>query len=176
MLRWSVPVRWASTRVWRPQNVYFDHELPHIHASEMPADEWSRVPPGPTELLLAQHLIRRLHMHHRPDRDTPPNTGLANISVLERINRKFYAKGKHRQPCIDVFSCNKNKMLNQIRDAATIDNDNFPYIFEKNVSIPLKSSSGLVRANVYRPQDSSTTPVPVLVTYGPYGKDIYYGE
>ena len=67
-------------------------------------------------------------------------------------------------------------MPNDIRDIATADNDSFPYVFEKNVSIPLKSSSGVVRANVYRPKDSSKTPVPVLVTYGPYGKDIYYGE
>ena len=67
-------------------------------------------------------------------------------------------------------------MPNEIRDIATIDSDNFPYIFEKNVSIPLKSSTGVVRANIYRPKDSTTTPVPVLVTYGPYGKDIYYGD
>ena len=67
-------------------------------------------------------------------------------------------------------------MPNQIRDIATVDSDSFPYIFEKNVTIPLKSSSGVVRANVYRPKGSSGTPVPVLVTYGPYGKDIYYGE
>lgn len=67
------------------------------------------------------------------------------------------------------------RMPNRIRDIATIDDKNFPYIFEKNVSIPLKST-GVIRANVYRPKDSLQTPVPVLVTYGPYGKDIYYGE
>ncbi|EXJ86110.1 hypothetical protein A1O1_06479 [Capronia coronata CBS 617.96] len=67
-------------------------------------------------------------------------------------------------------------MPNQIRDIATVDHDSFPYVFEKNVTIPLKSSSGVVRANVYRPKDSSSSPVPVLVTYGPYGKDIYYGD
>lgn len=68
-------------------------------------------------------------------------------------------------------------MPNQIRDISTADHDNFAYIFEKNVSIPLKSGgTGVVRANVYRPKDSSKNPVPVLVTYGPYGKDIYYGE
>lgn len=48
-------------------------------------------------------------------------------------------------------------------------------IFEKNVSIPLKNSSLPVRANVYRPL-SKDGRFPVLVTYGPYGKDIYYGE
>ena len=67
-------------------------------------------------------------------------------------------------------------MPNEIRDLKETDSDSFPYIFEKNVSIPLKSSTGLVRANVYRPKDSSEKKVPVLVTYGPYGKDIYYGE
>jgi len=67
-------------------------------------------------------------------------------------------------------------MPNQIRDLCTVDDSSFPYIFEKNVTIPLKGSSGIVRANVYRPKDSSQKPVPVLVTYGPYGKDIYYGD
>lgn len=96
-------------------------------------------------------------------------------------------------------------MPNPIQDIATVDNDSFPYILEKNVSIPLKRSSGVVRTNVYRPKSSTTEPVPVLVTYVPvsipfiktpvfrfislpgslptqlsddsqYGKDIYYGE
>ena len=67
-------------------------------------------------------------------------------------------------------------MPNEIRDISSEDADSFPYIFEKNVTIHLKSSSGLVRANVYRPKDSSSKPAPVLMTYGPYGKDIYYGE
>jgi predicted acyl esterase len=67
-------------------------------------------------------------------------------------------------------------MPNQIKDISSSDTTNFPYTFEKNVTIPLKNSTGLVRANVYRPKDSDTKPVPVLITYGPYGKDIYYGE
>lgn len=70
-------------------------------------------------------------------------------------------------------------MPNQIRDLQITDRNNFPYIFEHNVSIPLKSSTGIVRCNVYRPkgvegQDSEK--VPALVTYGPYGKDIPYQE
>ncbi|KAI1822900.1 X-Pro dipeptidyl-peptidase C-terminal non-catalytic domain-containing protein [Xylaria intraflava] len=48
----------------------------------------------------------------------------------------------------------------------------------KNVSIPLKNSQLPIRANVYLPLSfaSSSPPVraPVLVTYGPYGKDIPY--
>lgn len=67
-------------------------------------------------------------------------------------------------------------MPNQIRDISSIDTEGFPYIFEKSVTIPLKTSSGIVRANVYRPKNSTQNPVPVLMTYGPYGKDIYYGE
>lgn len=45
-------------------------------------------------------------------------------------------------------------------------------IFEKNVSIPLKGSDLPVRANIYRPLKPGK--YPVLVTYGPYGKDIPY--
>lgn len=47
--------------------------------------------------------------------------------------------------------------------------------FEKNVSIPVKGSELPLRANVYRPLDTNKQ-YPVLVTYGPYGKDIHYGE
>lgn len=45
-------------------------------------------------------------------------------------------------------------------------------IFEKNVSVPLKNSDLPVRCNVYRPIKEGK--YPVLVTYGPYGKDIPY--
>ncbi|KAJ5080887.1 hypothetical protein N7456_013597 [Penicillium angulare] len=65
-------------------------------------------------------------------------------------------------------------MPNTIRDIATLDEESFPYIFEQNVSINLKDESGIVRANVYRPK--GTEKVPVLVTYGPYGKDIPYKD
>ncbi|KAF4625091.1 hypothetical protein G7Y89_g13077 [Cudoniella acicularis] len=47
-------------------------------------------------------------------------------------------------------------------------------IFEKNVSIPLRNSDLPVRCNVYRPLESNEKKFPVLVTYGPYGKDIPY--
>jgi predicted acyl esterase len=63
-------------------------------------------------------------------------------------------------------------MPNQIRDIRTIDDNSFPYIFEQNVSVPLKARSGLIRANVYRPKGQQKAPV--IVTYGPYGKDIPY--
>ncbi|KAL4790684.1 Alpha/Beta hydrolase protein [Aspergillus venezuelensis] len=66
-------------------------------------------------------------------------------------------------------------MPNPIReDITTIDDTSYPYIFEQNVTITLKDNSGLVRCNVYRPK--SNNPSPVLVTYGPYGKDIPYAD
>lgn len=46
-------------------------------------------------------------------------------------------------------------------------------LFEKNVSIPRKGTFP-IRCNVYRPLDSENEKFPVLVTYGPYGKDIPY--
>lgn len=65
-------------------------------------------------------------------------------------------------------------MPNQIRDLHTVDDKSYPYVFEQNATVGLKSSDGLVRVNVYRPK--TTERVPVLVTYGPYGKDIPYAE
>ncbi|KAK3956091.1 X-Pro dipeptidyl-peptidase [Pseudoneurospora amorphoporcata] len=58
-------------------------------------------------------------------------------------------------------------------------------LFLKNVSIPLKSSPFPIRANVYLPKEKEPQPddqqstkkrYPVLVTYGPYGKDIPYSS
>ena len=57
-------------------------------------------------------------------------------------------------------------------DIHTIDKDTFSYVFEQNATVPLKSSEGLVRCNVYRPKTEEK--VPVLITYGPYGKDWHY--
>ena len=66
-------------------------------------------------------------------------------------------------------------MPNSIRDdLLVVDETSFAYIFEQNVTIVLKSFEGLVRCNIYRPKTSKK--VPVLVTYGPYGKDIHYKE
>jgi hypothetical protein len=67
-------------------------------------------------------------------------------------------------------------MPNEIKDLHTVDETSFPYIFEQNATVKVKSGDGLVRCNVYRPKGSSSVPVPVLVTYGPYGKDIHYQE
>lgn len=65
-------------------------------------------------------------------------------------------------------------MPNEIRDLHTVDQDSYPYVFEQNATVPLKSSDGVVRVNVYRPKTDGK--VPVLVTYAPYGKDIPYSE
>ncbi|XHG02331.1 hypothetical protein AWENTII_005687 [Aspergillus wentii] len=66
-------------------------------------------------------------------------------------------------------------MPNQLRDIRTVDETSYPYIFEQNVSVYLQNG-GVIRCNVYRPKSSTGTEkkYPVLVTYGPYGKDIPY--
>ena len=64
-------------------------------------------------------------------------------------------------------------MPNQIRnDLLKVDKDSYPYIYEENVSIPIQRIEGLVRTNVYRPKGIEKAPV--IVTYGPYGKDVPY--
>jgi predicted acyl esterase len=66
-------------------------------------------------------------------------------------------------------------MPNRIReDLHVVDDQQYPYILEQNVTVKLKSFEGLVRCNVYRPKTDK--PVPVIMTYGPYGKDIPYKE
>ncbi|KIW88812.1 uncharacterized protein Z519_10296 [Cladophialophora bantiana CBS 173.52] len=63
------------------------------------------------------------------------------------------------------------------KDLLYVDETSFPYIFEQNVTIHLKASKGLVRCNVYRPKpETDNERFPVLVTYGPYGKDIHYEQ
>jgi predicted acyl esterase len=62
-------------------------------------------------------------------------------------------------------------MPNAIGDIQKVDTTSFPYIFEQNVTVPLKAT-GLIRCNIYRPKTEAR--VPVIVTYGPYGKDIHY--
>lgn len=67
-------------------------------------------------------------------------------------------------------------MPNIIRnDIHLVDEKSFDYIFERNATVQLKDGRGIVRVNVYRPK-SIEDKFPVLVTYGPYGKDIHYAE
>jgi predicted acyl esterase len=66
-------------------------------------------------------------------------------------------------------------MPNEVRnDLHRVDSSSFPYVYEENATVELTSSDGLIRCNVYRPKSSDR--VPVLVTYGPYGKDAAYKE
>src|SRR4051812_23724395 len=68
-------------------------------------------------------------------------------------------------------------MPNEIRNLEVTDSTTYPYIFSQNVSIPVVTyETGLIRVNIYRPKDSNTKPVPALVTYGPYGKDVAYAK
>ncbi|KAL4861439.1 hypothetical protein BDV12DRAFT_204013 [Aspergillus spectabilis] len=72
------------------------------------------------------------------------------------------------------------KAASRIRDISTKDDTSFAYIYEKNVTIPLitgvaPSLAAVIRCNIYRPKDT-TARYPVLVTYGPYGKDIPYAD
>ncbi|KAF7588820.1 hypothetical protein BBP40_005174 [Aspergillus hancockii] len=65
-------------------------------------------------------------------------------------------------------------MPNPTKDITRTDDTTFPYIYEENVTIALKDNAGFIRCNVYRPKDAGMSPV--LVTYGPYGKDIHYKD
>ena len=77
-------------------------------------------------------------------------------------------------PTFCVIRTEDATMPHEFKDLHTVAETSFPYIFEQNVTVRLKIEGGLVRCNVYRPKNSGR--VPVLVTYGPYGKDIHYKE
>ncbi|KAF8865709.1 alpha/beta-hydrolase [Acephala macrosclerotiorum] len=63
---------------------------------------------------------------------------------------------------------------NAIKDLLEITKDDENgLVFEKNVSIP-RAGTFPIRCNVYRPIAAENAKFPVLVTYGPYGKDIPY--
>ncbi|KAK3673521.1 hypothetical protein LTR78_006755 [Recurvomyces mirabilis] len=65
-------------------------------------------------------------------------------------------------------------MLPLIGNLQTTDTISFAYVYEGNVTIPPREGRGIVRCNVYRPKDEGGIKWPVLVTYGPYGKNIHY--
>lgn len=58
---------------------------------------------------------------------------------------------------------------NAIRTTTRLDD----LVFDKNVDIPLRDG-GLCRANVYKPLVEGR--YPVIMTMGPYGKDVPYSE
>ncbi|UPL03061.1 hypothetical protein LCI18_013995 [Fusarium solani-melongenae] len=67
-------------------------------------------------------------------------------------------------------------MAAQHRDIQTVDSQSYPYIFEQHVSVPL-GNGGVIRCNIYKPKAASAdTKFPVIMTYGPYGKDVPYEE
>lgn len=67
-------------------------------------------------------------------------------------------------------------MPNVIQHLCTVDEDTYPYIIEQNVSIKLQPD-GLIRCNVYLPKDVRRgQKYPVIITYGPYGKDVPYQQ
>jgi hypothetical protein len=59
-----------------------------------------------------------------------------------------------------------------MNDISLLDSSSCPYIFEQNIGITPGGVELPVRINVYRPKTDSK--VPVLVTFGPYGKDTPY--
>lgn len=60
-------------------------------------------------------------------------------------------------------------------DLHKVDATTYEYIYEENITISLPKGRGIVRCNVFRPKSSvEGERYPVLVTYGPYGKDIHY--
>jgi predicted acyl esterase len=67
-------------------------------------------------------------------------------------------------------------MAAQYRDIQTVDSESHPYIFEQNVSVPL-GNGGVIRCNIYKPKVAAgDMRFPVIITYGPYGKDVPYKE
>lgn len=67
-------------------------------------------------------------------------------------------------------------MPNQYRDIHTVNSTSLSYTLEQNVSVPL-GNGGVVRCNVYKPKAASAgNQFPVLMTYGPYGKDVSYEQ
>ncbi|KAF5003581.1 hypothetical protein F66182_16117, partial [Fusarium sp. NRRL 66182] len=67
-------------------------------------------------------------------------------------------------------------MAYQYHDIQTVDTTTFPFILEHNVTVPL-GNGGVIRCNVYKPKATLTgTRFPVLMTYGPYGKDVPYKQ
>ena len=69
-------------------------------------------------------------------------------------------------------------MPNTIRDIQTqIRDEEHNIIVDKNVSIPIIDSPHPIRCNVYRSLSADDSQkFPILITYGPYGKDIPYSE
>jgi predicted acyl esterase len=67
-------------------------------------------------------------------------------------------------------------MATTIRDIRSVEESRYPYIVEENVSVSLQDG-GLVRCNIFMPRSvRQGNKFPVIMTYGPYGKDIHYDQ
>lgn len=67
-------------------------------------------------------------------------------------------------------------MAAQHRNIQTVDSQSYSYIFEQHVSVPL-GNGGVIRCNIYKPKAASADmKFPVIMTYGPYGKDVPYKQ
>jgi predicted acyl esterase len=63
-----------------------------------------------------------------------------------------------------------------IRDIRSVEESKYPYIVERDVSVPLQDG-GVLRCNIFMPRDvRNGQRFPVLVAYGPYGKDVPYHQ
>ena len=92
-----------------------------------------------------------------------------------------YACDQASTTFVVTFQIARLNMPLELKNLHVVDDTSFDYIFERNVDVPLKSSTPnivddplLVRVNVYRPKTQGQ--FPVIVTYGPYGKDIPYHQ
>lgn len=67
-------------------------------------------------------------------------------------------------------------MSTPIANIETSDSESYSFVLLQNVSVPL-GNGGVIRCNLYKPKPHvATTKFPVLITYGPYGKDVPYQE
>jgi predicted acyl esterase len=63
-----------------------------------------------------------------------------------------------------------------IRDIQFTNESQYPYIVEENVSVSVYDG-GVVRCNIFMPRAvREGQKFPVIMTYGPYGKDIHYNQ
>jgi predicted acyl esterase len=63
-----------------------------------------------------------------------------------------------------------------IRDIRSVEENKYPYIIERDVSVSLQDG-GVVRCNIFMPHGvRNGQKFPVIVAYGPYGKDVSYQQ
>lgn len=110
-----------------------------------------------------------------------PSSSTHSSAQSERVSIPIYTENQQKllsTPLTIMGDSTTMPSQLEVKDAYKIDTSSFPYIFEENAAVPLKTSStGIVRVNVYRPKSTGEgMKLPVLVTYGPYGKDIHYKE